>query len=147
MFAYREELDRWMQQHTRQEIAAGIDQKLAATKESRDKLSAIQQRVQFWRTSSQPAKSRGRDRLEQNRRNRVTFMCIDLDAGLTLAKIAAGASDKRKRARTEANARRALDTVLNLYRASDLTENERSFLNGKIADLRAALERLVATKY
>ena len=143
VFAYRKELDRWMQNHARQGVASQIDERLAATKESRDKLLAIQQRLQFWRTSSQQRKLM-EDRFVQIRRNRFTFMCTDLDAGLTLANIAKDASDKRKKARAEANARRALDTVLKLYRASELTEDERSFLEGKIADLRAALERLAS---
>jgi hypothetical protein len=103
VFAYREELDRWMRRHARQEVAAGIDERLAATKESRDKLSAIRQKVQFWRTASQQANSPG-DMFEENRRNRFSFMSIDLDAGLTLAKIAEGALDRRKRARTESSA-------------------------------------------
>ena len=49
VFAYRKDLDRWMRQHVPQEIAAGMDKQLAATKEIRDKLSAIQQRVQLSR--------------------------------------------------------------------------------------------------
>ena len=137
VFAYRKDLDRWMQRHVGREIAAGMDERLAATKESRDKLSAIQQKLQLWRNS------RG-DRFEQIRQNRFRFMCTDLDAGFTFANIAENASDKRKRDRAEANARRALDTVLKLYRASESTEDERSFLQTKIADLRVALERLAS---
>jgi hypothetical protein len=56
-------------------------------------------------------------------------MSTDLDAALKLAKIAEGASNKRKKDRNKANARRALDTVLKLYRASEGTEDERSFLD------------------
>jgi len=71
-------------------------------------------------------------------------MCTYLDAGLTLAIIAEDARDKRKRDRAQATARRALDRVLKLYRASELTENKRNVLEGKMLDLGAALERLAS---
>lgn len=69
-------------------------------------------------------------------------MSIDLDTALTLVTIAEQTSNPSKRNRNEANARRALDTILNLYRTTELKQDERRLLDGKIADLKAALERL-----
>lgn len=69
-------------------------------------------------------------------------MSIDLDTALTLITIAEQTSNPSKRSRNEANARRALDTILNLYRTTELKQDERRLLDGKIADLKAALERL-----
>jgi hypothetical protein len=75
-------------------------------------------------------------------KNKITFMTIDLDAALTLARIAADATDARKRNRNTANARRALDTVEKLFKQSDLPDNERRFIKGKMAEVRAALRQL-----
>jgi len=143
VFAYQEELDRWMQHHARQDVAARVHERLAANQQSREKLLAIQGKLQSWRIASQLPKTLD-GRFEQNRRNRFTFMSTDLDAALTLAKIAEGTSDERKKARNESNARRALDTVLGLYRTASLTDDECKFLGEKIADVRTALERLAS---
>ena len=141
VFAYREELDHWMRRHARPEIAARIDERLAATKERVNKVSAIQQRLRLWRRASEPSKEL-QGNFEQTRQLGFTFMSNDLDAALILAQMAEESRDARKRSRTEANARRVLDTVLNLYRRSKLTDDERSLLDGKIAKVRAALERI-----
>lgn len=123
VFAYREELDHWMARRRRRS------------------LSSIRQKTKSGRTVRQ-LQSDFQQQLRHTRTNRVNFMSIDLDTALTLVTIAEQTSNPSKRSRNEANARRALDTILNLYRSTQLTQRERRLLDGKIADLEAALERL-----
>ena len=123
MFAYRKELDHWMAQRRRQSV------------------SSIRQKTKSGRTVRQ-LRSDLQQQLRHTRKNRVKFMSIDLDTALTLVTIAEQTSNPSKRSRNEANARRALDTILNLYRTTELKQDERRLLDEKIADLKAALERL-----
>lgn len=123
MFAYRDELDHWMARRRRQSV------------------SSIRQKTKSGRTLPQ-LQSDLQQQLRHTRNNRVQFMSIDLDTALTLITIAEQTSNPSKRSRNEANARRALDTILNLYRTTELKQDERRLLDGKIADLKAALERL-----
>lgn len=140
VFAYQDDLDRWLQRIARQGVGVESDRQLALIKDSREKALEIQQRLAFLRTNKLRRKTM--TGLEQVRQNRFKFMLIDLDVGLTLAKIAGNASDSRKRTRNEATAHRALDTVLHLFSESELSDHERKVIEGKIAELRAALIRL-----
>lgn len=70
-------------------------------------------------------------------------MSTDLDVALTMVSIAERASSRRTRERNENNARRALDTILNFYHETDLTEDERKLLDPKITHLKAALGQLL----
>ena len=72
-------------------------------------------------------------------------MSVDTDAALTMVNIAEDTSNVHKRSRNEANARRALDTILDLYRTTKLTKHERKLLDRKISLLKAALERLASS--
>lgn len=124
MLAYREELDRWMAQRRRQSLLS------------------IGQKTKSGRTLHQ-LRSDLQRQLRRSRQNQVNFMGIDLDTALTLVNIAEQTSNPSNRSRNQANARRALDTM-NLYRTTELTQDERRFLDGKIADLKSALERLAS---
>lgn len=132
VFAYREDLDQWLR---RQAGVSVSNQPSRATEESKPDVTSVLKNFR---------KLRGRHRFlaYEFEKNKITFMTIDLDAALTLARIAADATDARKRNRNTANARRALDTVEKLFKQSDLPDNERRFIKGKMAEVRAALRQL-----
>jgi hypothetical protein len=72
-----------------------------------------------------------------------TFFLSDIALAMTMAHIAADAGDdSQKKIRNQENARRAYDTVLRLSNKTCLTDNERDELNGKLGELRSALEKL-----
>ena len=144
VFAYEDELDRWMQGHARDSMIRESEQQLGSIEENRDKVLKVPQSPTSFGTAGQKLlKQKLNDELEQARQNQLTFMSTDLDAGLTLANIAEGASDEKRR-RNEKNARRALSTVLRMYRESKLADDERKFIKTKIAELRVVLKRLGA---
>mgnify|MGYP006951350853 CR=1 FL=1 len=72
-----------------------------------------------------------------------TFLVTDLDLAMTLTRIAADAADDPgKRKRNQANARRAYDSVSRISHHALLNEEEKGEVNGKLAELRSALEQL-----
>ena len=73
----------------------------------------------------------------------LNFLAIDLDLGLTMARIAARADiGSDKRARNTANARRAYDTVARLRTNAVATDGQGEKLDQKTSELRAALLNL-----
>ena len=69
-------------------------------------------------------------------------MTTDLDVGLTSAKIAATSHSESTRSRNQANARLALNTIVDMLPQSTLTEDERGDIEGKIAELQSALKQV-----
>jgi len=83
---------------------------------------------------------RGLDRIE---RTGATFLISDLDLAMTLTRIATDAAkNSTKRKRNQANARHAYDEVSRISRQAILTDHERHDVDGRLAKLRSALERL-----
>lgn len=132
VFAYCEELDQWLQR--RAGLPSSGKKSIAASKKRQDAFSFVT--LRRWHNLLAYE-------LEQNR---LTFMSTDLDAASILIRIAESATDKRKKMRNAANARRALDTVEKLLKESKLSEKEANSIAGKIAGLRTTLERLHAQK-
>lgn len=135
VFAYSEEIDSWLNRRARASIGSRLERKLAARKEKLNKL--VETRHNF-RPSARRSKTL-KDQFEQTRKNLFSFMSTDLDAALTLATIAKGSTDPQKKARNDANAQRALETVLKMYRQSNLTEDERELLEEKIARVKVVM--------
>ena len=102
---------------------------------SGDKLSSIRHDLTVQR-------SKMRDQFEQTRLNRFALMTTDLDVGLTLVKIAATSHHASTRTRNRTNARLALNTIVDMLPQSTLTQDERVDIEGKIAELQAALKQL-----
>ena len=140
VFAYQEELDRWIDRHVRQSVTGVGKKQVAKVKEIEPELLKIRTQLAFRRAKRQERRIAAG--FEQTEQNRFTFMRIDLDAALTLAKIAESTSDSRKRTRNEANARQALDTVVQLYHQSNLRGDQRNLIKKKIKEVRTALQRL-----
>ena len=102
----------------------------------RDKSSGIRQDLNVQRNKM-------RDQFEQTRLNRFALMTTDLDVGLTLVKLAASSQRAATRIRNRENARLALNTIVDMLPESSLTQDERVDIEGKIAELKAALKQLV----
>jgi hypothetical protein len=136
VFAFRDELDRWVQQ--RADLLSNGQQELAETQER-----PIEAQKELPSARQLRQKHRIHELLvEETEQNRFTFMSIDLDAALTLAKIAAGASNSSKRKRNAANARRALVTVAELLTQSKLQVDAQNVIKVKIAEVRAVLKKI-----
>jgi hypothetical protein len=76
-------------------------------------------------------------------RNAVDFLKIDADTGLTFVWIASGSADALpKKARNQANARKAYDCVLTWTRRLVLGELDRQEIGEKLAQLKTALQGL-----
>lgn len=135
VFAYSEEIDSWLKRRARASIGSRLERKLAARKEKLNKLAGARHDLGISATRRRILK----DQFEQTRKNLFSFMSTDLDAAMTLARIAKGSADPQKKARNDANARRALETVLKMYRQSNLTEDERKLVEEKIARVKAVM--------
>ena len=72
----------------------------------------------------------------------VEFLRSELTTGLTLSKIALDADQQDKAERNRVNAKKAYDTVLRFIPRVSLSREETSEIKSKLAQLRAALERL-----
>ncbi|HKW16612.1 MAG TPA: hypothetical protein VJO35_03790 [Terriglobales bacterium] len=72
-----------------------------------------------------------------------TFLITDLKLGMTFARIASHAPEgSEKRTRNKANARKAFDSIYHLSHRVLLSNDKRQELDGKLAQLRRALEQL-----
>jgi hypothetical protein len=134
VFAFREELDQWVQQ--RAKLSASGQQEFSATQEQQTPKASLT--PGWFRRQRQIQKLIAED-IEQNR---FRFMSIELDTALTMVKVAAGASNKQKKKRCVANARRALDQVVKHLQESNLQENEQNFLRARLAKAEAALKQI-----
>ena len=75
--------------------------------------------------------------------NIVKFLKIDLDVALTFAQIALRShSDQQKRARNQANARKAHDSVARWKNKLEVSQPDASEIDAKFQELRSALEKL-----
>jgi hypothetical protein len=80
------------------------------------------------------------ERIEQTG---TTFFLTDLDLAMTMTRIASGApKDSEKRARNQANARHAYDSISRISHHAVLTDTERNDVDAKLAELRSALQQL-----
>jgi hypothetical protein len=74
-----------------------------------------------------------------------TFLKTDLEAGITFAEIALGASDQEKLARNRENARKADQAVKHFLERIKLTSEERTELQGLQQKLASLLRQLGET--
>jgi hypothetical protein len=89
------------------------------------------------------AMTRAGGTLERIEQTGTTFFLTDLDLAMTMTRIASNApKGSEKRARNQANARHAYDTISRISHHAVLTENERRDVDNKLAELRSALEQL-----
>jgi len=86
--------------------------------------------------------TRAGEALDRMEKTGTTFFLTDLDLAMTMTRIASDApEDSQKRARNQANARHAYDTISRISHQAALTENERREVDNKLAELRSALEQ------
>jgi hypothetical protein len=92
------------------------------------KVSAIQRKM----VPSQASNSNG-----------VRFLKVDLDVALNFAKIALHSQSNRgRRTRNQANARKAYDTVIQWKNRLEISREDAVEIDAKLRELRAALEQL-----
>lgn len=72
----------------------------------------------------------------------IDFLRLEIDTGLTLAKIALDANRRDRRNRNRLNARKAYDTVLRFMPRVSLTPEEVSEMKIRVEHLKAELVRL-----
>jgi len=73
----------------------------------------------------------------------VRFLKVDLDVALNFAKTALRShSDRDKRMRNQANARKAHDTVIQWKNRLEISPPDAREIDAKLGKLRAALEKL-----
>ena len=72
----------------------------------------------------------------------IAFLRAELDTGFTFSKIALGANYEDKRARNQANARRAYDTILHFLPSTDLEADEATEIKSKLEQLKSGLKVL-----
>ena len=72
----------------------------------------------------------------------IDFLRLEIDTGLTLAKIALDAHRHDRRDRNRLNARKAYDTVLRFIPRVNLTPEETSEMKIRVEHLKAELLRL-----
>jgi hypothetical protein len=82
------------------------------------------------------------ERQDEYRQSSIHFLNTELDTGLTFARIAAGATNRNKKERNCANARKAYDSALHLLEQVSLGNEEASAIEEKLSALRLGLEKL-----
>jgi hypothetical protein len=70
----------------------------------------------------------------------VEFLLVDLDTALTFLEVADATNSKETRTRNRQNARTAYDAVLRLLARLTPTDEERSLLDAKLAELKNRLD-------
>lgn len=107
--------------------------------ERADVANGIRKRAEQLVASATQRKTRG---LRPNQSG-VQFLKIDLDIALTFVKIALSShKDHDKRARNQANARKAHDTVIHWKDRLEISQPDALEIEAKLQKLRAALEEL-----
>lgn len=72
----------------------------------------------------------------------IQFVNVELDTGLTFVRIALGSKGRNKVDRNRVNARKAYDSALHFVATVSLNKEETHVVQGKIAELKAGLEKL-----
>jgi hypothetical protein len=86
---------------------------------------------------------RNLDLREHLNRNSYQLLKVDIEAGLTFARIAVGAErESDKRTRNQRNGRAAYDSVQHLRKHVSMTTEQEQKLDSALAELRTALEGL-----